>query len=204
MTTTVEQATPPTKTAPTEHAVHPLLRARWSPRAFTPQPLTDDELATILEAATWAPSASNEQPWLFVYAHRHDEAAFQRLLDCLVPANQAWAKDAAVLVMSLARTTMAGTGKPNKYAWHDVGAATTSALLQATALGLHGHVMAGFEAEKARTAFALPQEIDVVNFTALGHIGSPEQLEEPYRSREHTERKRKPLAEVTFAGQPTF
>jgi nitroreductase len=202
--TSVETAIPPTKNAPTEHAVHPLLRARWSPRAFTPQALTDEELDTLFEAATWAPSSSNEQPWRFVYAHRHDEAAFQRLLDCLVPANQAWAKDAAVLVLSLARTTFAGSGKPNKWAWHDVGAATTSLLLQATAQGLHGHVMGGFDNEKTRAEFALPDDVEAVSFIALGHLGSPDQLEEPYRTREHGERKRKPVAEVTFAGQPSF
>ena len=193
----------PAKTAPTAHPVHELIRRRWSPRAFTSQPITDEEVATLFEAASWAASSANGQPWVFAYAHRADEANFQRLLDCLVPANQAWAKQAAVLVLALARTTLPN-GKPNDWARHDVGAATTTLLLQATAQGLHGHVMAGFDAQKTRQVFTLPDNIEPVTFTALGHQGPPEQLEEPNRTREAAPRTRKPVSEIAFAGLPTF
>ncbi len=192
-----------TKTAPTAHPVHELIRQRWSPRAFTSQPVSADALATVFEAASWAASASNGQPWIFVFAHRADTADFERLLHSLVPPNQAWAKDAAVLVLALARTTNAN-GQPNKWAHHDVGAATTTLLLQATAQGLHGHVMAGFEAEKTRDVFALPAHIEPVTFIALGYQGAPELLAEPFLTRELAPRTRKPVSEIAFAGKPVF
>ncbi len=158
-------------------------------------------MATLFEAATWTASSSNSQPWVFGYAHRADEANFQRLLECLVPANQVWARHAAVLVVALARTTFP-TGKPNAWARHDVGAATTTLLLQATAQGLSGHVMAGFEADHTRQAFALPPDVEPVTFTALGYQGSPEELEEPNRTREAAPRTRKPVSEIAFKGVP--
>ena len=193
----------PTKPAPTAHPVHELIRSRWSPRAFTSQPISEEELMTLFEAATWAASSGNSQPWRFVYAHRADEANFQRLLSCLVPANQTWAKEAAVLVLALAQA-MQPNGQPNLWARHDVGAATATLLLQATAQGLHGHVMAGFDADRTREAFALPADIEPVTFTALGHQGAPEQLEEPNRTRETEPRTRKPVSEVVFQGMPVF
>ena len=189
----------PIKPAPTRHPVHALIRERWSPRAFSAQALTADEAATLFEAATWAASAGNGQPWRFVYAHRADETAFERLLGCLVPANQVWAKDAALLVLTLAQTTLPN-GNPNAWARHDVGAATTTLLLQATAMGLHGHAMAGYDAEKTRTAFALPPDVEPVAFVALGHQGAPDQLAEPNLTRETAPRTRKPVSEVAFEG----
>lgn len=193
----------PTKVASTTHSVHELIRRRWSPRSFTSQPITTEEVLTLFEAATWAASASNSQPWVFVYAHRADAANFQRLLDCLVPANQAWAQHAAVLVLALARTVQPN-GKPNEWARHDVGAATTTLLLQATAMGLHGHVMGGFDADKTRQAFRLPPEVVPVTFAALGHQGAPENLEEPNRTRETASRTRKTVSEIAFVDVPTF
>ncbi len=194
----------PDKTAATTHPdVHALIRHRWSPRAFTDQPLPPATVDTLFEAASWAASASNHQPWRFVYAHRADEADFQRLLACLNPSNQTWAQHAAVLVLALAQTTLP-TGKPNDWARHDVGAATTTLLLQATALGIYGHVMAGFDADKVRAAFALPPELTPVTFTALGYLGSADQLAEPNRTRELEPRTRKPIRDIAFAGKPTF
>lgn len=201
--TFADSTTLPSKTAPTAHDVHELIRQRWSPRAFTSQPVTDEELATLFEAAMWAASAGNSQPWVFVYAHRTDKVNFQRLLSCLNPSNQTWAQHAAVLVLTLARTTMPN-GSPNAWARHDVGAATTTLLLQATALGLHGHVMGGFDADKTAKAYNLPPNVEPVTFTALGHQGAPEQLEEPNRTRETAPRTRKPVSEVAFIGQPVF
>lgn len=191
------------KTASTTHPVHELLRRRWSPRAFSPEPVTPEQVATLFEAATWAASASNLQPWVFVYAHRADTADFERLLGCLAPANQTWAKDAALLVCTLARTTLPN-GKPNEWARHDAGSANTTLWLQATALGLYAHPMAGFDADQTRAAFALPPDVEPVTFTSIGHLGSPDQLPEPNRSRELAPRTRKPVAEVAFAGMPVW
>ena len=154
----------------------------------------------LFEAASWAASSGNTQPWVFVYAHRSDETNFQRLLGCLNPANQAWAQHAAVLVLALARNTLPD-GKPNAWARHDVGSATTTMLLQATAQGLYGHVMAGFDADKVRQEFNLPTDVEPVTFTTLGHLGTPDQLEEPNRTRETAPRTRKPVSEIAFAGE---
>lgn len=193
------------KLAPTSHAaVASLLRRRWSPRAFDPTRAVDPEtLATILEAATWAPSSGNEQPWLFAYAHRADEA-FATFFSCLTGGNRAWADRAAVLLVAMARMTAAGTGKPNAWAWHDVGAATTTLMLQATELGLYGHAMGGFDAARTREVFALPEHVQPTSFIALGYLGDEATLPEPFLTRERTPRTRKPLNEVAFQGKPVF
>ncbi len=192
------------KVAPASSAVAELIRRRWSPRAFdATRPVAADTLHTLFEAASWAPSSSNEQPWLFAYAHRAD-AEFGKFLACLVPANQVWAKDAAVLVLALARTTTAATGKPNAYAAHDTGAATTTLLLQATEMSLHGHVMAGFDKAKARVDFELPESVEPLTLIALGYLGDADALAEPLKGRELAPRTRKPVHEFAFQGKPVW
>jgi nitroreductase len=188
----------PDKTAVTTRPdVLELIRRRWSPRAFSAQPVAPETLETLFEAATWAASSGNGQPWRFVYAHRADKVGFEQLFRLLVPANQTWAQHAAVLIVALAQTTLPN-GKPNLWATHDVGAATATLLLQATALGVHGHVMGGFDAAKTREALALPDDVLPVTFTAIGYLGSPDQLEEPNRTRELAPRTRKPVSEIAI------
>ncbi|GAB2945429.1 hypothetical protein GCM10027048_08070 [Hymenobacter coalescens] len=189
------------KLAQTHYPVADFIKHRWSPRAFTPQPIEDDALRTLFEAAAWAPSALNEQPWQFVYAHREQTEAFHHLWNCLLPGNQPWAKDAAVLVVVLARKTFGQNHQPNRHYLHDVGMATANLLLQAGTMGIHGHVMGGFDLAKTQQALHLPADLEPATFLALGYVGTPEQLEEPFRSRELTPRSRKPLNEFVFENQ---
>ncbi|MCC3156060.1 nitroreductase family protein [Hymenobacter sp. 15J16-1T3B] len=189
------------KHAQTHYPVVDVIKHRWSPRAFTPQPLSDDDLRTLFEAAAWAPSAMNEQPWRFIYAHREQTEAFQRIWNCLLPGNQPWAKHAAVLVVVLARKTMGANDAPNRHYLHDTGMATANLLLQAASMGIHGHVMGGFDMAKTQEALHLPADLEPATFLALGYVGEAEQLEEPFRSRELAPRSRKPLSEFVFENE---
>ncbi|GAA4417913.1 hypothetical protein GCM10023187_50780 [Nibrella viscosa] len=184
----------PIKEAHTQYPVAAFIRNRWSPRAFSSQAIPQDELNTLFEAASWASSAMNEQPWLFVYAHRGDEA-FQKFADALLPGNKAWAQHAAVLVLTLAHKNYTANGTPNKYYLHDTGAATANLMLQAAELAIYGHIMGGFDRQKTIETFDLPEHIEPVSFIALGYLGNPEELAEPFKSREHAPRHRKELSE---------
>lgn len=183
------------KTAQTFHPVVPLIRQRWSGRAFTNQPIESHDLHTLFEAASWSPSANNEQPWLYWYAHRADSEAFNALLDCLLPANQAWAKQAAVLVASVARRTFAASGKINSHSQYDTGSANMALLIQATELGIMGHPMGGFDPQKLSDRLGLTDDHEPMVMIALGYSGSPTWLDEPFRTRETTARTRKPLTD---------
>ena len=134
------------------HQLHELIRARVSPRFFTPRPVDLRTLALLFEAARWAPSSFNEQPWGFIFAIREDRENFDRIFDCLVPGNQTWAHSAAVLMVSVARLTFTNNPRPNRHAIHDVGLASATMILQATALGLGVHMMSGFDMAKTRTS----------------------------------------------------
>jgi nitroreductase len=186
--------------ATTTYPVHELIRKRWSPRSFTGQPVAPDALNQVFEAAAWAASAMNEQPWRYIYAHKSDQETFQKLVDCLLPGNQPWAKNAPVLVLSLVKTHY-DNGNPNGAALHDLGMANANLILEATALDLHGHFMAGFDANKAREAFRIPESLQPVAMLALGYVGEADQLEEPFLSREKAPRQRKPVSEIAFHGQ---
>ncbi|SHJ15481.1 Nitroreductase [Hymenobacter daecheongensis DSM 21074] len=188
------------KTAPTTYPVHDLIRSRWSPRSFAPTPVAPEAVSQLFEAASWAASAMNEQPWRYLYAHRTDTEAFQKLVDCLMPGNQPWARNAAVLVLALAKTHY-DNGTPNGAALHDLGLANGNLILEATALGLHGHFIGGFDRAKAQAAFDLPASLQPVVMIALGYQGEAEQLEEPFLSREKAARQRKPVAEIAFHEQ---
>ncbi|AYA37965.1 nitroreductase [Hymenobacter oligotrophus] len=186
------------KHAQTKYPVADFIKHRWSARSFSNQPIDDETLRTLFEAAAWAPSAMNEQPWRFVYAHREQTEAFGQLWSCLLPGNQPWAKNAAVLVLVLAHKAFAQNGQLNRHHLHDTGMATTNLLLQAGELGIHGHPMGGFDVAKTREAYHLPDELEPVTVLALGYVGPAEQLEEPFRSRELAARSRKPLEEFVF------
>lgn len=186
--------------AETRYPVHDLIRHRRSPRAFADRPVDRETLGSLLEAARWAASSYNAQPWSFIVARREDAAAFERLLGCLVPFNQGWAKNAAVLMVSLAHTKFAHNGQPNRHAYHDVGAATAQLSLQATALGLFAHAMAGFDPACVRERFSLPAEVEPVAAIAIGWPGEPESLPESYRKGETAPRERKSLDAIVHGG----
>lgn len=187
------------KTAITDHPIHEILAKRWSPRAFTAQPVSAEDLRSILEAARWAASSYNEQPWRYIIATQSQPDEFARLLDCLVPANQVWAKNAQVLMLGVVKDTFTQTDTPNRVALHDLGAASASLTFEATARGLAVHQMGGILPDKARELFAIPEGFQAVTGIAIGYEGDPETLPENMREFEAAARMRKPLREIVFS-----
>lgn len=185
----------------TKYPLHELVTNRWSARSFNSQPISEDILHGIFEAASWTASSMNEQPWRYIYAHR-DEEAFAQFVSCLLPGNEPWAKNAAVLILSVARTRFVSNDKTNRHALYDTGAANATLMLQATSHGILGHQMGGFDPTKTREVFELPDDVEPAVFIALGYPGSPEELEEPFKTREQTPRSRKPLAEFVSKKLP--
>ncbi len=185
--------------APVDPAVHDLVRQRWSPRTFADRGLEPEALRSLFEAAQWAPSAFNEQPWAFIVATRDLPEAFERLLGCLVPGNQSWAKQAPVLMLTAAKLAFERNGKPNRHAFHDLGLAVAQLTLQATSLGLGVHQMAGIDGGKVRQTYGIPEDWEPVTAIAVGYFGDPASLPEGVRQRELAARSRKPLAELVFA-----
>jgi len=187
------------KLAETQFPIHDLLRRRWSPLAFADRLVEPEKLRSILEAARWAASSFNEQPWGFIVATKQDEPEWSRLLSCLVEGNQVWAKQAPVLMVSVVKLTFGRNGESNRHAWHDVGLAVGNLVVQATSLGLSVHQMAGILPDKVRELYGLPHGFDPVAGLALGYVGDPDSLPEPLRQREQANRMRKPLAEFIFS-----
>jgi nitroreductase len=183
------------KPAATRYPVHELIQRRWSPVSFAAPGVPADAVGSLLEAARWAPSSFNEQPWSFFVARREEPAAFERLLETLVPANQAWARHAPLLLLSVAKTTFERNGKPNRHAWHDVGLASAQLTLQAEALGLRVHWMAGFDAAKARELLAIPEGHEPVAAAALGWPSAEHRTPE-HAARDERPRTRRPLASL--------
>ena len=189
------------KPAPTQYAVHDLIRRRWSPRAFSDRAVPPDELRRIFEAARWAPSSANEQPWSFVLATKETRADYDRLFSCLLPGNQLWVGQAPVLMLSVAKLTFDEDQSPNRHAIHDVGLAVENLVLQALSQDVFVHQMAGFEVEKARELLNLPAWYEPVAMIALGYLGDPNTLPETLRDRELSPRVRKPFTEFVYGGR---
>jgi nitroreductase len=189
------------KPAETAHPIHELLRRRWSPRAFAARPVEPGKLRSLLEAARWAPSSYNEQPWSFIVATKDDPAEYERLLSCLVEFNQGWAKAAPVLFISVASLRFSRNQKENRHAMHDVGLATENLVIQATALGLFAHGMAGFDVAKTREVYGIPDSHLPAAAWALGYPGEPEMLGTELHERELEPRERKPLDQFVFSGK---
>jgi nitroreductase len=183
------------------HPINELARERWSPRAFLPKPVEPAKLLSVLEAARWAPSSSNEQPWFFLVARAEEPEEFAKMLGCLVEGNQAWAKAAPVLMISVMKRTFEQTGKPNRCALHDVGLASESMALEAVAQGLATHGMAGIKLERIRDLYGLPENCEPVAAWALGYAGEPEMLEGALKERETAPRQRKELREFVFGAR---
>jgi nitroreductase len=188
------------KLAETQVPIHEVIGRRWSPRAFAPRSVEPEKLVSVFEAARWAASASNEQPWAFVVATSDDPKNYEAMLGVLVDFNRGWANQAPVLILTLAHTQFEKDGRPNRHAFYDLGQAAANLSLQATALGLATHPMAGFDAEAARQRFAVPAGWEPVSVIALGYPGDPDSLNETLRQRELAQRKRKPLPSLVFSG----
>ena len=189
------------KIAVTEHPIAKVLSDRWSPYAFDERPVADEDPRCLFEAARLAASAFNEQPWLYLVARRSDGEAYDGILSCLVEANQAWARAAPVLVLTIVAENYARNGKPNGSAPHDVGLAAGNLSAEATARGLHLHQMAGIEPERAREIFAIPAGFRALTATAIGYAADPASLPDEMRGRETAPRTRRPLAETVFTGR---
>lgn len=179
--------------------IHPNLSGRRSILAFSSKAIDDMTLTALFEAARWAPSAFNEQPWRFIIA-RKGENGFDRLLDCLAVANQAWAKDAALLFLTLAKKTLTQNGKANLHALHDLGLAVGNITFQAREAGIDLHQMGGFDAMKARTSFDIPDDYEAVAVVAAGYPGATDDLPDALKARAEKPRVRKPGNELVFNG----
>ena len=185
------------KQAATEYAIHPLLAKRWSPRAFSNQPIAPETVGSLFEAARWAASGGNGQPWFFIIASRENPEEFERLLACINPFNADWAKDAGLLGIAVAQTTR-DDGKPSPMAPFDLGLAMQNLSIQATEMDLHIHMMGGFSGEQARTTYAIPETHTPCCAFAVGYFGAPESLNERNLERELAPRSRKPLNGFVF------
>lgn len=178
------------------------IQNRWSPVGFDPRPFPSSWLGSLLEAARWAPSSYGDQPWSFCVATQDQPTEFAALLNCLMEANQVWARNAHALLLSCAHRTYSRNGQPNRHAWHDVGLATQSLLVQATALGLATHPMGGFSADQARETLGIPDDYDPVAMIAVGYpAANPEQMPADLQQRDAAPRSRKPLTDFVFSGR---
>jgi nitroreductase len=189
-----------TKTASNDYPIHDLLKRRWSPRTFADRQVEPDKLRSLLEAARWAPSSYNEQPWVFLVGTRDRPEEHDRVLGCLVEFNQTWAKSAPVLMLTCAHLAFDRNGQPNRHAFHDVGLAMANLTVQATAEGLAVHQMAGIVPEKVRAAFSVPDGWEPVAAAAIGYVGDPNKMDDKLRQRELAPSTRKPLRSFVFTG----
>jgi nitroreductase len=191
----------PDREAPADHPIEAIFRRRWSPRSFTGAPISQAQLHSLLEAARWAASSNNLQPWHFIVARRDAEAeAFAKLVGVLNPNNQAWAQNAAVLMIAVARTDNPTNGNPSRTALYDTGAAAAQLCLQAAALGLQAHQMAGFDVAKAREVFGIPANFEPGAAIAVGHVGPASALPEALAQRETAPRTRHPISAFAHHG----
>ena len=187
------------KTAQTDHSIHELLAARYSPYLFEPRAVEREKLLSCLEAARWAASSFNEQPWSFLLSERQDEARFSRMLACLMDANQGWAQHAGALLITVAADQFAYNNKPNRVCDHDIGLAVGNLTLQASSLGLQVHQMAGINLSKTRQEYDIPAGHHPLTAIAIGYAGSPESsTEEDLADRDRAPRQRKSLSQFVF------
>ena len=192
----------PENPAQTDHPINELMRRRWSPRAFDEaRPVEREKVLALLEAARWSPSCFNDQPRHFLVFDGSDADVLQRARACLISGN-AWALKAPLLMLSVARETFERNGKPNRWAQHDTGLATENLLLEAVELGLTAHPMAGYDDERARKEFGIPEGFTPIAMIAIGYPyrGGLDGLDEKLRGKELAARGRKTIAEIAFAG----
>jgi nitroreductase len=187
--------------AVTDYPVHELIASRWSPYSFANRSVSDDDLRSLFEAARWAPSSYNEQPWSYMVAKKEDLDEFGRLLSCLVEANQAWAKAASVLALGISRLNFERNNNPNRAAIHDLGLAAANLVLEATSRGLAVHQMIGILPDKVRELYSVPEGHEPMTALAIGYAGDPMDLPEELRPRDSARRPRKPLKEFIFGGK---
>jgi nitroreductase len=190
------------KPAVTDHPIHVLVASRWSPYCFADRDVSAEDLRSLFEAARWAPSSYNEQPWSYVVATRRDREGFARLLSCLVETNQTWARHVPVLALGITRERFTRNDKPNAAALHDLGLAAGGMLVEATARGLCVHQMIGILPDRARELYRIPDHSRALTGIAIGYAGAgAADLPEPLRERDRAPRTRKPLSAFVFGGR---
>ncbi|MBT28668.1 MAG: nitroreductase [Thalassobius sp.] len=180
--------------------VLPHITERKSIRAFSDKPVEKEKLTRLFDAARWAASAFNEQPWRFIYADKSQEESYQKLFNTLNSFNQAWAKHAPVVIIVVAKTTFSENGQANPHAMYDTGAAVANLSIQATAEGLYLHQMAGFSPEKAKETLNIPEGFEAVTAIVVGYKGDANILAQPLKDRETAPRVRKDISEFTYEG----
>jgi nitroreductase len=190
-----------TKAAPADHTIHDLVRRRWSPRAFDDRAVVPDLVRSLFEAARWAPSAGNGQPWSFIVADRfRDPEGFARMLDLLNPSNQTWARHAPLLVIGVTQR-IRDEGKEARHALYDLGMAAENLVLQAVDLDLVVHQMAGFDADRAREVYGIPAAHEALVALAIGYQGHHSNLPDDLQLREVGARQRKPLSAFVYGAR---
>jgi nitroreductase len=186
------------KNAKTEHPIQDFVAKRWSPYGFADRDVSEADLRSLFEAARWAASSFNEQPWSYIVATRTQGVEFTSLLSCLVDANQSWAKAAPVLALGVATLNFKRNNKPNRVAIHDLGLATGNLVAEATARGLWVHQMGGILPDRAREIYDIPQDSEAVTGIAIGYAGDPEAFPKEIRERDSAPRERKPQRNFVF------
>jgi nitroreductase len=189
------------KLANPDHPISELIANRWSPYGFSDRPVSAEELRSLFEAARWAPSSYNEQPWSYILATKQNAEEFKKVLSCLVEGNQAWASAAPVLALGCTSLNFARNGQPNAAAIHDLGLASANLCVEATARGLHVHQMIGILPDKARVVFHIPEGVRPLTGLAIGYAADPVALPEKLRERDQTPRARKALSTFVFCGK---
>jgi len=183
-----------------DHPVQEEIVRRWSPYVFSDKPVTDADLRCLFEAARWAASSYNEQPWRYIVATKTQGAEYDRVLSCLFEANQVWARHAPVLAIAVIALNFTRNGKPNKAAFHDLGLASASLTFEATARELTVHQMIGITPERAREVFSIPDGFEAMTGLAIGYPGDPTTADDTMRQRDEWPRTRKSLNELVFSG----
>lgn len=186
----------------TEAVIHELIASRWSGRAYDSEKFVSREnILSLIEAARWAPSCYGDQPWRYIiFDKATNETAWQQAVDCLVEGNRAWAKDAPLLMLSVADSVLTQNGRPNRWGQYDTGAATENLCLQATALGLMVHQMGGFDSDKTRKLFSIPEQFTPMAMLTVGYQLVEDKIPEDVKEREYAERTRNPLGNNFFVG----
>ncbi|PZO35721.1 MAG: nitroreductase [Pseudanabaena frigida] len=189
------------KQALTDYPIHKFLAERWSPYAFEDRPVAEADLRSLFEAARWSASSYNEQPWSYLVATKENPDDFQKLLSCLAEGNQIWAKNAPVLVLSIASLKFTLNNENNRAAIHDLGLANGNLAVEATARGLCVHQMIGILPDKAREIFKIPQDCEALAGIAIGYQGDPNLLPDAFKERDLVPRQRKPLELFVFGNK---
>jgi len=189
-----------TKQATPKYPINDLITTRWSPYGFSDRAVSTQDLCALFEAARWAPSSYNEQPWRYIIASSDNNKQFRQALECLREPNQAWAQYAAVLALGVASTQFERNGNNNAAAFHDLGLAAANLSLEATARGLMVHQMIGINPKKVRSTFNIPESYQPLTALAIGYQGRPAELKEALLARDSSPRERRQIKEFVFSG----